>query len=324
MERIPVIIDTDPGIDDFFALMLANSSGRLEIKAVTTVAGNQSSEIVTKNALDIASYFHIGCEVAKGAEQPLDRPPRTAGYIHGENGLGNLALKAGSGPISPDYAWDVIDQKAAEEKGRLEILAIGPLTNIAIALLKYPGLRGRIRRIVMMGGSGGVGNVSPYGEFNAAADPLAAKIVFRSGVPIVMTGWDAAVQSRLTPEEIGRLKKIDTPYTRDCSFLWDFLQGAYQKLGKSDIVLSDALAVAYAIDPAVMECRDCYVAVETVSGLNQGRTVVDFDHVRKDMPLNCSVGMKVDQGLYFGMLEQMMRHYTAPRREKEDLHEARL
>lgn len=309
MERIPVIIDTDPGIDDFFALMLANSSDKLEIKAITSVAGNQKWELVTKNALDIASYFHMDCEVAKGAEQPLNIPPRTAGYIHGENGLGNLVLKVEKKSLSPDYAWDIIYKKAVEEKGRLEIIAIGPLTNIAIALLKYPDLHKLIHRVVMMGGSSDIGNTSPYGEFNAVADPLAAKIVFRSGMPLVMVGWNAAVKSKLTPEDIDRLKAVDTPYTGDCSFLWDFERKAYKGFGKEYIILSDALAAAYAIDPAVMECKDYYVAVETASSLNLGRTVVDFDHVRKDKPLNCSVGIEVNKDLYLKMLIQMMKHY---------------
>jgi pyrimidine-specific ribonucleoside hydrolase len=310
VERIPVIIDTDPGIDDFFALMLANSSDKLDIKAVTSVAGNQKAEIVTKNALDIASYFHMDCEVAKGAEQPLNTPPHTAGHIHGENGLGNLVLKTEKKKaLSPDYAWDVIYKHAVKENGRLEIIAIGPLTNIAIALLKYPDLHKLIHRIVIMGGTSDIGNISPYGEFNAVADPLAAKIVFRSGTPLVMVGWNATMKSRLTPDNLEQLKAIDTPYTKDCSFLWDFVLKAYRSSDRDYIVLSDALAVAYVLDPSVMECKDYYVAVETASSLNMGRTVVDFDHVCKDKPLNCSVGVEVNHAAYLNLLKEMMNHY---------------
>lgn len=309
MERIPVIIDTDPGIDDFFALMLANSSDKLDIKAITSVAGNQKWEIVTKNALDIASYFHMNCEVAKGAEKPLNIEPQTAGHIHGENGLGNLVLNAEKKSLSPDYAWDVIYKNAVAEKGKLEIIAIGPLTNVAIALLKYPDLHKLIHRVVIMGGSSDIGNSSPYGEFNAVADPLAAKIVFRSGMPLVMVGWNATMKSKLTPEDLDQLKAIDTPYTKDCSFLWDFVLKAYRGFGRDYIVLSDALAVAYAIDPSVMECKDYYVAVETASSLNLGRTVVDFDHVCKDKPVNCSVGIEVNNTVYLDILRKMMTHY---------------
>lgn len=309
MERTPVIIDTDPGIDDFFAIMLAGSCNELDIKAITTVAGNQTSESVTKNALDIAEYFHINAQVAKGAEKPLNMPLRTAGHIHGENGLGNLQLKASKKTISKDYAWDVIYQHAVDAKGKLNILAIGPLTNIAIALLKYPTLSKLINRIVLMGGSTETGNVSPYAEFNIGADPFAADIVFKSKVPLVMVGWNVAMESGLTDEEVKTLTGIETPYTKECTALLNFLHEVNQKFGRDTIPLSDALAVAYAINPAVLNCSDCYVAIETRSSLNMGRTVVDLNQTCKDMPANCCVGIGANKAVYFDMLVQMMHYY---------------
>jgi pyrimidine-specific ribonucleoside hydrolase len=310
VERIPVIIDTDPGIDDFFAIMLANSYEELDIKAITTVAGNGTLESVTKNALDIAKYFHIDVEIAKGAEKPLNIPLCTAGHIHGENGLGNLQLKASNQPISTSYAWDVLYQQAVDAKGKLEIIAIGPLTNVAIALLKYPALNQLINRIVLMGGSGEIGNVSPYGEFNIAADPFAADIVFQSKIPLVMVGWDMTRECGLTEEEAKTLTAVETPYAKDCTALLDFLREVNRKYGRDTIPLSDALAVAYAINPAVLQCADCYVAVETRSSLNIGRTVVDFNQTCK-MPANCSVGVGINKAVYFEMLVQMMHDYQS-------------
>jgi len=309
VERTPVIIDTDPGIDDFFAIMLAGSCNELDIKAITTVAGNQTSESVTKNALDIAEYFHINTEIAKGAEKPLNMPLHTAGHIHGENGLGNLQLKASKKAISKDYAWDVIYQHAVDAKGKLNILAIGPLTNIAIALLKYPTLSKLINRIVLMGGSSETGNVSPYAEFNIGADPFAADIVFKSKVPLFMVGWDVAMESGLTDEEVETLTGIETPYSKECTALLNFLHDVNRKFGRDTIPLSDALAVAYAINPAVLNCRDCYVAVETRSSLNMGRTVVDLNQTCKDIPANCCVGIGTNKDAYFDMLVQMMHYY---------------
>lgn len=309
MERIPVIIDTDPGIDDFFAIMLANSCSKFDIKAITTVAGNQKSESVTKNALNIAEYFHIDTEIAKGAEKPLNIPLHTAGHIHGNSGLGNLQLKESTKSISQSYAWDVIYQQAVAEKGNLEIIAIGPLTNVAIALLKYPTLYKLIKRIELMGGSTETGNVSPYVEFNIGADPLAADIVFKSKIPLVMVGWNVTMPSGLTEEEVKMLTEIESPYTKDCTELLDFLHGINHRYGRVTIPLSDALAVAYAINPAVLDCIDCNVAVETKSGLNMGRTVADVNHTCEDMPINCRVAIGVNKAAYLDMLVQMMHYY---------------
>lgn len=311
MEKTPVVIDTDPGIDDFFAIMLANSSEKLDIKAITTVAGNQTSERVTKNALDIAEYFNIKAAIAKGAEKPLNIPLVTAENIHGENGLGNLQLKASSKIILQDYAWDVIYQQAVEAKGKLEIIAIGPLTNVAIALLKYPKLSRLISRIVLMGGTSEVGNVSPYVEFNTGVDPFAADIVFKSKVPLVMVGWNVALPSGLNEEEVRALTAIETPYTKDCATLLNFLREVNHQYGRDTIPLSDALAVAYVINPEVLKCSDCYVVIETRSSLNMGRTVVDFNGTCKDMPANCSVGIGTNKAVYFDMLVQMMYYYHA-------------
>jgi len=309
VEKTPVIIDTDPGIDDFFAIMLANSSEKLDIKAITTVAGNQTAERVTKNALDIADYFNMQVEVAKGAEKPLNIPLVTAGNIHGESGLGDLQLKASTKAISKDYAWDVIYQQAVAAKGKLEIIAIGPLTNVAIALLKYPNLGQLINRIVIMGGTSEVGNVSPYVEFNSGADPFAADIVFESKISLVMVGWNVALPSGLNEVEVKALNVIETPYSKDCAGLFKFLGDMNHQYGRDTIPLSDALAVAYAINPTVLKCADCYVAVETRSSLNMGRTVTDFNGTCKDKSVNCSVGIGTNKAVYFDMLVQMMNYY---------------
>lgn len=310
MEKIPVIIDSDPGIDDFFAIMLANSCEKFDIKAITTVAGNQTSDIVTDNAQHIAGLFQMDSKVVRGAQNPLAIELRTAGSIHGNNGLGNVKIDATPVPLSDGYAWDTIYQCAVESKGTLEIIAIGPLTNIATALLKYPDLGKYVSRIVMMGGSAGVGNVSPYGEFNAVVDPLATKIVFQSGIPLVMVGWDITSKSGLTPDEVNSLVSIKSRHSETCAAILHFLQSAYAGLQAKDIVLSDALAVAYAMNPDVLKCHDYYVSVETNSALNMGRTIVDFEHVCSDMPLNCSVATEVDKDVYISILSAMMHFYA--------------
>lgn len=310
MKKIPVVIDTDPGIDDFFALMLANSAPSLDVRAITAVAGNQTLDITSRNALAIACQLGFDCPVARGADKPLNIPLKTAGYIHGENGLGNIALNKPNRSFSAEYAWDLLYKEAVAQDGELEVIALGPLTNIAIALLKYPKLSKLLKRITLMGGSTEMGNATPYSEFNMAVDPLAADIVFKSGVPLVMVGLNATNQSTLGCDDITCITESSMPIAEVCRGLFDFLLEAYKKAtGKDTVVLHDVVATAYVINPAVLACRDFYVAIETQSRLNQGRTVVDLNHVKKDHVSNCSVALDLDRDILLKMLETMMKNY---------------
>ena len=179
MKNIPIIIDTDPGVDDFIAIMLANSCDKLDIRALTAVAGNQTLEKTVKNSLNIAELLKMDTRIAKGAEKPLNIDLMVADHVHGDSGLGPVVLKDSLRELDKDYAWDVIYQEAIKAEGKLQIIAIGPLTNIAIALMKYADLYKHIDKIVIMGGSTGIGNVRPYSEFNIWADPFAADVVFK-------------------------------------------------------------------------------------------------------------------------------------------------
>lgn len=310
MRQIPVILDTDPGIDDFFALMLARSAPILDVRAITAVAGNQTLNKTAANALAIACRLEYDCPVAKGADQPLNIPLETAGYIHGENGLGNVELGVPNREFSAEYAWDVIYSESVAQQGALEIIALGPLTNIAIALLKYPDLAKKIKRIVLMGGTTEVGNKGPYGEFNLVADPLAADIVFKSGVPLVMVGLNVTMQALFSGDDLICITRSEFPLAAECGNILQFLLETYQNItGRAAAAIHDALAVAYVINPAVLTCRDFHVTIETRSPLNQGRTVVDLEHVKKDHADNCSVALSVDRDLMLQMLQEMMKHY---------------
>ena len=158
MIKIPVILDTDPGVDDFMAIMLANSSDRLDIKAVTVVAGNQTLKKTSKNALDIASFLKMKTRIAKGAEKPVNKEIEIADEVHGESGIGSVVLPDGNLEFDSDYAWDVMYQEAVKAEGKLQIIAVGPLTNVAVAILKYRDLKHYVDRIVLMGGSTDYGN----------------------------------------------------------------------------------------------------------------------------------------------------------------------
>ncbi|CAK7002483.1 MAG: Pyrimidine-specific ribonucleoside hydrolase RihA [Peptostreptococcus russellii] len=306
MSKIPVIIDTDPGIDDFLAIMLAKSSAKLDIRAITAVCGNQTLEKTSKNALDIANLLDINVAVAKGAQTPLDRELYTAGDVHGENGIGNIYLEASSKEFDNRYAWDLIYDEAKKENGNLEIIAIGPLTNIAIAVLKYPELVNMVKRLTIMGGSAGSGNRTEHAEFNIWADPLAADIVFKSGFNMVMVGLDVTRKTLLSEENIEEIKAIKSEHIDIIGSLLDEMFKRYKKLGNPGVVIHDALAVAYVIDESCLELKNCQVSIESRDEIRIGKTIVDLEGKDK----NVAVAFEVDFNLFKDLFEKMPLYYN--------------
>ena len=309
MEKIPVIIDTDPGVDDFLALMLAKSSDRLDIKGICAVGGNQTLEITSRNAIDIADAIKIDAPVAKGAAKPLNHTIETAGHVHGESGIGNVKLPKSTREFDKRYAWDLMYDVARENSGKLEIIAIGPLTNVAIALLKYPDIHQHIKRIVIMGGSAGKGNRTPYAEFNIWGDPFAADIVFKSHIPVVMVGLNATHQTMLDEKDIEELNAIPSSMSEEINTLLTGMLEVYRGFGHAGAVIHDALTIAYVINEDVLKCNDYYVAVETREGLNYGRTVVDLDNSHRDKEKNVSVAMEVNFEMFKDMMKEMVAYY---------------
>ncbi len=306
MSKIPVIIDTDPGIDDFLAIMLAKSSAKLDIRAITAVCGNQTLEKTSKNALDIANLLDINVAVAKGAQTPLDRELYTAGDVHGENGIGNIYLEASSKEFDNRYAWDLIYDEAKKENGNLEIIAIGPLTNIAIAVLKYPELVNMVKRLTIMGGSASSGNRTEYAEFNIWADPLAADIVFKSGFNMVMVGLDVTRKTLLSEENIEEIKAVKSEHIDIIGSLLDEMFKRYKKLGNPGVVIHDALAVAYLIDESCLELKNCQVSIESRDEIRIGKTIVDLEGKDK----NVAVAFEVDFNLFKDLFEKMPLYYN--------------
>lgn len=306
MSKIPVIIDTDPGIDDFLAIMLAKSSAKLNIRAITAVCGNQTLEKTSKNALDIANLLDIDVAVAKGAQTPLDRELYTAGDVHGENGIGNIYLEASSKEFDNRYAWDLIYDEAKKENGNLEIIAIGPLTNIAIAVLKYPELVNMVKRLTIMGGSAGSGNRTEHAEFNIWADPLAADIVFKSGFNMAMVGLDVTRKTLLSEDNIEEIKAVKSEHIDIIGSLLDEMFKRYKKLGNPGVVIHDALAVAYVIDESCLELKNCQVSIESRDEIRIGKTIVDLEGKDK----NVAVAFEVDFNLFKDLFEKMPLYYN--------------
>ncbi|MDF1520101.1 MAG: nucleoside hydrolase [Brevefilum sp.] len=276
MNRIPVILDCDTGVDDAIAIMLINKLPQFNLLALTSVAGNVELEKTTNNALRVLELIKSDIPVYRGAAKPIFREHVKAVYIHGENGLGGIELPQTSHVVPGITAWDYIYQEALKWQGELEIIAIGPLTNLGLAFIKYKQLPELIKRIVIMGGSASIGNVTPAAEFNIYVDPEAADIVFRSGVPVYMCGLDITMKAYLTAEEISQVGALGT---KPAKFFQEVAQGPLNfslRIGLAGMSLHDPAAVLYASDPSIFETHQVGMRVETKGPLSIGRTVTDL------------------------------------------------
>lgn len=300
---IPVIIDCDPGIDDAIALVLAYSSAgkNLDIKAVTTVGGNQTSENTLHNALSLLSFLGVDAKIAKGANGPLMRPLVTAGEVHGESGLEGATLPEPTlTPLKTNAVETIINiLNGSDEK--ITLIATGPLTNVAELLLVYPYAAQKIERIVIMGGACYGGNQSPAAEYNIYVDPESAKLVFASGIPIVMCGLDVTTKAVIYPEEIEKIKAIGKKVSAVMGGFMDFYFEFHKKMGFEGIFMHDPSAVAYVIDPTLFTTKKCHVDIETQGEFTRGCTVVDHDDLLKN-PKNVEVVFGVDRDRFAKML----------------------
>ena len=276
-----LLIDTDPGVDDAIALLMALRHPTTVVEAITVVAGNVGLDNTVRNARYLVELAERDVPVYAGAERALLREHRRAAEVHGDDGLGNLGLVPRDRHPVPGHAADALIERCLAEPGALTLVTLGPLTNIAIALLKEPRLAGAVRQCVMMGGNANVvGNVTPAAEFNIWADPDAARIVFRSGMPITMVGIEISRDCRLSEPFINRLSLLAGERARvSAALLGHSLVVNRRRLLPGDIDgagCPDGTAMTVALDPdSVQESGTYYVDVETQGELTQGETVVD-------------------------------------------------
>lgn len=301
----PIILDCDPGVDDALAIMLALSSDKLDARAITTVAGNQTIEKITQNALDIIDYIGGDVKVAKGATRPIARELFTAEDVHGETGLGKLKLPRSNKLSYYKNAFETIYEEVMTSKEKLRIIAVGPLTNIAMTLITYPEIKGRIEGITLMGGAWKGGNVTPVAEYNIFTDPEAAKIVFESGVPITMMGLDVTHQAYIHENEIDELTKGDNKVSKMVRDLLYSIHTINKHHGIDGAVMHDPLAVASVINDELVTTKLCHVDIETKGEFTRGCTVVDIDNI-KEKTLNAKVGLDVDRDKFLKMIIEMI------------------
>lgn len=297
-----LIIDTDPGIDDALALLLALAAkDELDVTAITTVNGNVGVDQVTENVfriLDVAGRSDI--PVYKGNGKPLMRENDNCEEFHGDDGLGNLGFKEVPGTVKEESAVDFLIRKVREEKGEITLVPIGPLTNIAQAVQKDPEFARNVKEVVIMGGAEHGGNMSPCAEFNFWTDPEAAKIVFQAGFErVTMVGLDATSYVFLSPTLRELLYLINTPVSRFIHKITRvYADGHWEIEKKLGCELCDVLTIAYLLDRNVVEKVDAFVDVET-SGLCDGMSVVYRAKYYPDKKKNCEVAVKADTKRFF-------------------------
>lgn len=273
------LIDTDTASDDAVALVMAAHADDIDIKAVTIVSGNVTVAQGTINALytlELCGLDHV--PVYPGADRPLLREPARAEWFHGTDGMGNMHYPAPRGKPQALHAVDAIIQTIRANPG-IEVVTLGPLTNVALAVARDPEIVPLVSRCVVMGGTAWmVGNVTPAAEFNIWQDPEAARMVFNSGLPIEMAGWELCrFDAGLTPAEMDNIRAFDTPlahFALDCNK--SALEAIFVQSAVTSLELADPVAMAVAIDPTICTRRSKHaVEIETQSELTRGMTVID-------------------------------------------------
>ncbi|GGK95093.1 ribonucleoside hydrolase [Salinibacterium xinjiangense] len=309
-----IILDCDPGHDDAIALLLAWGSPEIDLVGVTTVMGNQTIEKVTRNALSVARVAGItGVPFARGAHRPLVRQIEVAESIHGKSGLDGPRLPEPTLELDPRHAVDfIIDTIMAADVGDITLVPTGALTNIAMAVRKEPRIVERVKQVVLMGGGVNVGNWSATSEFNIVIDPEAAHIVFNEPWPLTMVGLDLTHEALATPTVVEAIAAIDTAPSRFVGELLEFFGETYrEQQGFEHPPVHDPCAVAFVIDPTVMQVTRVPLDVELTGTLTLGMTVADF---RAPAPASCTtqVAGKLDHAKFWSLVVDALERIGDP------------
>jgi inosine-uridine nucleoside N-ribohydrolase len=306
---LPLIIDSDPGLDDALAIGLALARPELQVLAVTTVGGNADVRHCTENALRLLhAYGRDDVPVAEGAAGPIVGSVVRATEVHGEGGIGTTQLPPATATARPEGAIELVARVLREHPEPVVIAPIGPLTNIALLLRLYPELAARIAHLSIMGGSIGEGNSTVSAEFNVYADPEAADIVFRSGIPITMMGLDVTHQALLDTSSADALRALGTTSGRIAAELTDYaLERNMEWSGRTTTAIHDAVAVAHLMVADLVDVAPYHVVVDTTTGPARGRTVCDglpYRLRRDGRSPNAEVGIRIDRGRFEALLTE--------------------
>ncbi|ODN69791.1 nucleoside hydrolase [Methylobrevis pamukkalensis] len=306
MPPISVIIDTDPGQDDAVAIALAVASpDDFEILGLTIVAGNVPLALTVDNGRKVLELCgRPDIPVYAGADRPLLEALVTAEHVHGETGLNGIDLPEPTVPVAAGHAVDfIIETVMSRPEGTVTLCALGPLTNIAIALAREPRIAARIPRIVLMGGAMSEGgNITPAAEFNIYVDPQAAALVFAAGIPLVVLPLDVTHKAATTPARIERFRALPNRCGPAFAGLLDFAKRFdEEKYGTTGGPLHDPMTVAWMLRPEIFSGREVNIAIETASPLTRGMTVVDWWKVT-DRPVNALFIRDLDDDAFYDLL----------------------
>ncbi|CNE01276.1 pyrimidine-specific ribonucleoside hydrolase RihA [Yersinia nurmii] len=306
-----IIIDCDPGHDDAIALILALASPELKVEAVTTSAGNQTSEKTLRNALRILTLLkRQDIPVAGGAQKPLLRELIIADNVHGESGLDGPALPEPDFAPQAENAVELIARVLRASPRPITLVATGPLTNIALLLASHTELTPKIERIVIMGGSVMLGNWTPAAEFNIYVDPEAAERVFQSGIPLTMAGLDVTHKAQVMSEDIERFRQLGNPVADVVAGLLDFfmLYHRQERWGFKGAPLHDPCTIAWLLAPELFQSIDRWVGIETQGKYTQGMTVTDFYQLT-GKTANTQILMDINRQSFIDLLVDRVARY---------------
>jgi purine nucleosidase len=306
---IRLVIDTDPGVDDAHAILMALSHPDVHVEAITAVAGNVGVKLTTANACHILDAAGADAPVFAGAANALIARYPVADYVHGHDGLGDANLPPSPRQIEPEHAANALVRLANQTPGELTLVAIGPLTNVALALCLDPALPSKYKRLVVMGGAiHGQGNTSPVAEFNTHSDPEAAEIVFKGWPNICLVSWETTMAHVFSGEQVEALLAMQTPkaefFRRVTGNTLKFIR---EYLGETSLFAADFLAMAAAIEPGIILKSECkHVEVELHGERSRGQTIVDWMGANRQ-PANTEVVLEMDQARLWELFQMALK-----------------
>ena len=309
MQKEKIILDCDPGHDDAVAIMLAAINPKIELLGITVVAGNQKLEKTVNNALKVCNHLNLDVPVYSGMSRPMIREQLIADDIHGETGLDGPKFEELKIKAEDKHAVNFIIDTLMNSDEKITLVPTGPLTNIGMAIRFEPRIIEKINRIVLMGGSYQLGNMTPAAEFNILADPDAAHIIFSSGVKVVMMGLDLTRQASATKEVVEKIKSLNNKASKLFVDLMEFFAASQKNVfGWSAPPVHDPTTIAYIIDPECIEVKPMFCEIELWSERSYGRTLCDYFGILKKEP-NVDVAVKLDFDKFWNLVYENLKLY---------------
>ena len=310
MQKEKIILDCDPGHDDAVAIMLAAINPKIELLGITVVAGNQKLEKTVNNALKVCNHLNLDVPVFSGMSRPMIREQLIADDIHGETGLDGPKFEELKIKAEDKHAVNFIIDTLMNSDEKITLVPTGPLTNIGMAIRFEPRIIEKINRIVLMGGSYQLGNMTPAAEFNILADPDAAHIVFSSGVKLVMMGLDLTRQASATKEVVEKIKSLNNKASKLFVDLMEFFAASQKNVfGWTAPPVHDPTTIAYIIDPECIEVKPMFCEIELWSERSYGRTLCDYFGILKKKP-NVDVAVKLDFDRFWNLVYENLKLYN--------------